>query len=92
MHSVKALGRKIKEHVLSVLDFKSRIWVINTISSTLQNETFVVNEDSFDSPLSWMVKHQYTPEQLNSVEQLTISQVVVIQLSETIQHRVIRVK
>ncbi|MGR5178343.1 hypothetical protein ACPV4B_16940 [Vibrio parahaemolyticus] len=83
------------KRILSVLsdaiEFRSRIWVVHISESLLKDQSFVVNEDQFSSPLSWMKHKGYSEEMLNKVESMKPSQVIVIELGET-THQLMRVK
>ncbi|MGR5065267.1 hypothetical protein [Photobacterium sp. DNB22_13_2] len=91
MDKPSSLWQRFKSAAIDVLDFKSRVWVINIRSSTLQDESFVVSEDSFKQPLQWMAKKQFDDDMLNSVENMKVSQVLVFHL-EGVRYRLLRVK
>ncbi|MGF1807441.1 hypothetical protein L4C31_19560, partial [Aliivibrio sifiae] len=51
---------QIKTAIGEVIEFQSRIWVINIHEGTLNDESFIINEDNFQEPMQWMVRRQYT--------------------------------
>lgn len=85
------LWKRFKLAVTSVMDFKSRIWVVNIHGTFLQNETFFISEDNFKAPLQWMRNKQYTEEMLEKVESMKIAQVISF-VHGDIRHRLVRVK
>ncbi|MGF1681680.1 hypothetical protein [Photobacterium minamisatsumaniensis] len=85
------LWQRFKSAAIEVMDFKSRVWVINIHSSVLQDESFVINEDSFQEPLQWMKRRQYTSDMQAKVEQMKTSQVLVFHI-DGVRHRLMRVK
>lgn len=81
----------LKLAVLDVLDFRSRVWVVNVFAGEHKGETFVVNEDNFEEPLQWMRGQGYSDTMLKQVEAMPRSQVVEFDV-DTIKHRLVRVK
>ena len=80
----------------SVQAFQARIWIVsiqNNVSEqdAILKDTFVVSEDSFSSPMSWMHKRGYTQEIINRIDKMQRSQVVKISLDNQ-SHSLIRVK
>lgn len=90
-HSFSSTINQIKIAIGEVIEFQSRIWVINIHESTLNDESFIINEDSFQEPMQWMVKRQYTTEMIERVDAMKRSQVLVLTFNNT-EHRLIRVK
>lgn len=77
-------------------EFKERIWIISikksgSSSETYLNETFVVSEDSFTSPLQWMVAKHYSSSALTRVETMKLSQLISFEVNDEI-HNIMRVK
>ncbi|MCQ1061117.1 hypothetical protein ACQKPX_05040 [Photobacterium sp. DNB23_23_1] len=91
MNKPTSLWQRFKSAAIDVLDFKSRVWVVNIRSSTLQDESFVVSEDNFKQPLQWMKSKQFDDGMLSHVEKMKVSQVLVFNL-EGIRYRLLRVK
>lgn len=75
----------------SAMDFQQRIWVVNVRESRFQDESFIVSEDSFTTPLQWMNKKGYSEEMLSKVELMQRSQVLEFTVGDC-QHRLMRVK
>ncbi|AJR08818.1 hypothetical protein C9J03_05510 [Photobacterium gaetbulicola] len=91
MNKNSSLWQRLKTAAADVLDFQSRVWVVNIRSSTFQDESFVVSEDSFNQPLQWMKKKQFDAEMLEKVEAMKVSQVLVFHI-EDVRYRLLRVK
>ena len=91
MDKPSSLWQRFKTAAIDVLDFQSRVWVVNIRSSTLQDESFVVSEDNFKQPLQWMKKKQFDTEMLEKVEKMKVSQVLVFHI-EGVKYRLLRVK
>ena len=91
MSKPTSLWQRFKTAAADVLDFQSRVWVVNIRSSTLQDESFVVSEDNFKQPLQWMKKKQFDTEMLEKVEAMKVSQVLVFHI-EGVRYRLLRVK
>lgn len=90
-HSLSNTINQIKTAIGEVIEFQSRIWIINIHEGTLNDESFIINEDSFQEPMQWMVKRQYSTEMIEKVDTMRRSQVIVLTLND-IEHRLIRVK
>ena len=90
-HSFSNTINQIKTAIGEVIEFQSRIWIINIHEGTLNDESFIINEDSFQEPMQWMVKRQYSTEMIEKVDTMRRSQVIVLTLNN-IEHRLIRVK
>ncbi|GLR73985.1 hypothetical protein [Aliivibrio sifiae] len=82
---------QIKTAIGEVIEFQSRIWVINIHEGTLNDESFIINEDNFQEPMQWMVRRQYTAEMIAKVDAMKRSQIVVLMLNN-VEHRLMRVK
>ncbi|MEX3073352.1 hypothetical protein AB3Y13_16465 [Vibrio alginolyticus] len=85
------LLKKIQNALSEVLDFQSRIWVVNVYSGPQKGESFIVNEDSFSAPLQWMKRKGYNTSMLQQVETMERSQIVEFDLND-VKHRLMRVK
>lgn len=81
----------MKTAIGEVIEFQSRIWVINIHEGSLNDESFIINEDNFQEPMQWMVKRQYTSEMIEKVDAMKRSQIIVLMLNN-VEHRLIRVK
>jgi hypothetical protein len=90
-HSLSNTINQIKTAIGEVIEFQSRIWIINIHEGTLNDESFIINEDSFQEPMQWMVKRQYSTEMIEKVDTMRRSQVIVLTLNN-VEHRLIRVK
>ena len=86
-HTFKRLAQAVGE----VIEFQSRIWIINIHEGTLNDESFIINEDNFQEPMQWMVKRKYSTEMIDKVDMMKRSQVIVLMLNN-VEHRLIRVK
>ncbi len=82
---------RIKSAVLNVLDFRSRIWVVRISETRLKDESFIINEDSFQEPLQWMKRRHYSLSMLDEVEHMQRSQVRIFHIGQQ-THRLLRVK
>jgi len=85
------LFNRIKCAIGEVIDFRSRVWVIRISESRFKDESFVINEDSFQEPLQWMKRRHYSPVMLEQVEAMQRSQVRIFNIGEQ-THRLMRVK
>ena len=77
-------------------EFQQRIWVVSIKKNSseqgaLLNDTFVVSEDSFSSPMSWMQKRGYDQAAISRIDKMQRSQVVTVFL-ESGSHSLMRVK
>ncbi|HEY7864600.1 MAG TPA: hypothetical protein VIC51_01195 [Psychromonas sp.] len=77
-------------------EFQQRIWVVSIQKGDQQkkrilNDTYVVNEDSFDTPMHWMNNKGYSAENIKKVDNMQRSQVLTIEL-ENYSHSLMRVK
>ncbi|WP_146154755.1 hypothetical protein [Photobacterium leiognathi] len=82
---------KMKQTLLESIEYKSRIWVININKNGVSDGSNVISEDSFSSPLSWMVKSGYSPSMLKIVDEMKRSETTTIML-ENETHHLMRVK
>lgn len=76
--------------------FQARIWIVSIQKNTdqqgaLLNDTFVVSEDSFSSPMSWMHARGYSEASINKLDMMQCSHLVTIRIDEQ-YHSVMRVK
>lgn len=83
--------KKLKASLLDVLDFQSRVWVVNVFAGEHRGESYVVNEDSFTEPMQWMKGKGYSERMIQQIEKMPRSQVKEFEL-ETVKHRLMRVK
>ena len=88
--------QKFTQACSEIQQFQERIWVVSIQStsgqqSTLLNDTFLVSEDSFDSPMQWMEKQGYQADIIKNVDKMQRSQAINIQLENSL-HSLIRVK
>ncbi len=82
---------RIKRAIAEAIDFRSRVWVIRISESRLKDESFIINEDSFQEPLQWMKRRNYSPVMLEQVEAMQCSQVRIFNVGDQ-THRLLRVK
>lgn len=90
-HSLSNTINQMKTAIGELIEFQSRIWVINIHEGSLNDESFIINEDNFQEPMQWMVKRQYTSEMIEKVDAMKRSQIIVLMLNN-VEHRLIRVK
>ncbi|UPQ89321.1 hypothetical protein [Vibrio sinaloensis] len=83
--------KKLKASLLDVLDFQSRVWVVNVFAGEHRGEPYVVNEDSFAEPMQWMKRKGYSQTMIEKIEKMQRSQVMEFELG-TVKHRLLRVK
>lgn len=83
--------KKLLNTLSDAIEFRSRIWVVHVSESFLKDQSFVVNEDQFSSPLSWMKSKGYDESMLEKVELMKPSQIVVVELGG-VTHQLMRVK
>jgi|GEM_PF-937817 len=91
-----AIWQRLLASCQSMQEFQARVWVVSIHNNdsdhdALFNDTFVVNEDSFSTPMSWMHKRGYTQLMLTRIDNMQRSQVVTVFL-ENESHSLIRVK
>jgi len=77
-------------------EFQQRIWVVSIQNGSQQkksvfNDTYLVNEDSFDTPMHWMESKGYSAESIKKIDKMQCSQVLTIEL-ENYHHSLMRVK
>lgn len=80
----------------SVQAFQDRVWIVSIQNNlndqdSILKDTFVVSEDSFSSPMSWMHQRGYTDITINKVDKMKRSQVVNVSVDGQL-HSLIRVK
>ena len=77
-------------------EFQQRIWVVSIQKGEQQknsffNDTFLVNEDCFDTPMNWMSNKGYSAKSIKEVDKMQCSQVLTIEF-ENYRHSLMRVK
>ncbi|MFT5654002.1 MAG: hypothetical protein ACI8UC_001060 [Psychromonas sp.] len=80
----------------SYQEFQQRIWVVSIQKGDQQkksvfNDTCLVNEDCFDTPMDWMSDKGYSVESIKKVDKMKCSQVLTIEF-ENYRHSLMRVK
>ncbi|GLS89920.1 hypothetical protein GCM10007916_09870 [Psychromonas marina] len=80
----------------SVQVFQERAWVVSIDSAggdtdAMFKDTFVVSEDSFSTPMSWMHQRDYSKQAIDQVDKMQRSQVLVVDVAG-LSHHLIRVK
>ena len=88
---MKNMFSELKRTIAGILDFKTRVWVVNVYAGKHKGESYVVNEDSFTEPLQWMKNKGYKDSMLTKVESMKHSQVIEFDLG-SVKHRLMRVK
>lgn len=83
--------KKILAVLADAVEYRSRIWVVHVSESLLKDQSYVVNEDGFNTSLEWMKRKGYSPTMLEQVEGMKRSQILVFELGHT-QHQLMRVK
>ncbi|WP_051333638.1 hypothetical protein [Aliagarivorans marinus] len=83
--------KSLKAFIANAVEFQSRIWVVDEFSGPHKGSAYVVNEDDFDAPLQWMRRKGYGQAELDKVDAMRRSQVVVVEFAD-ISHRLVRVK
>ncbi len=83
--------KNLKSFFTEVMDFGSRIWVVSVQSGKTKGESYIVNEDSFSEPLSWMKRKGFDESMLAQVEKMNRSQTLDFELKD-ITYRLLRVK
>ncbi|MGR5168980.1 hypothetical protein ACPV5L_17450 [Vibrio astriarenae] len=82
---------KLTSAIKQLLDFQGRVWVVNVFDGPHKGESFIVNEDSFETPYQWMINKGYNQEMIDRVSNMRPSQVCIFDL-DVIKHRLMRVK
>lgn len=88
--------KKLMQACSEIQQFQQRIWIVSIQSnqstqSSLLNDTFLVSEDNFDSPMQWMKKQGYQTSMIEVVDKMQRSQTINIELADSL-HSLIRVK
>lgn len=86
----RALGAKVSTLFAGLCEFQQRIWVVSIIKDAY-TDTFIVNEDSFEEPMQWMLRKGYSADLLQRVNEMRRSQVIQLELGD-VSHRLMRVK
>jgi len=76
--------------------FQERAWIVSierkgSEAGTLLKDTFVVSEDDFSSPMSWMHKRHYSQQAIDQVDNMRRSQVLIVNVAG-LPHHLMRVK
>ena len=87
---LRALAAKVATLFAELCEFQQRIWVVSIIKDAY-TDTFIVNEGSFEEPMQWMRRKQYSADMLQRVDAMQRSQVIQVELGD-IRHRLMRVK
>ncbi|WP_028022159.1 hypothetical protein [Enterovibrio calviensis] len=87
----KQLNKNLIGKLHRTSEFHQRMWIVNVRESTLNNDTFVISEDSFTEPMQWMKRHHYTDYMIDELDQLKLSQSVSFKIG-TAEHCLFRVK
>ncbi|QFI37137.1 hypothetical protein FR932_04480 [Moritella marina ATCC 15381] len=82
---------KFSQRLLANLDSKKRLWIVQVDEGGLKNQSFIVDEDSFQQPLDWMLKRHYSVIDLENVDKMKCAEMVSVQL-ENAKHCLIRAK
>jgi hypothetical protein len=87
--------QKVRVACKSIQAFEDRIWIVSVRNNGsdygVLNNTFVVSEDGFSSPMSWMHSRGYSELMLSRINKMQRSQVETVFL-ENESHSLIRVK
>ncbi|GAM59443.1 hypothetical protein JCM19231_116 [Vibrio ishigakensis] len=83
--------KQLKSFFTEVMDFGSRVWVVSVQAGKGKGESYIVNEDSFSEPLSWMKRKGFDESMLARVEKMNRSQTMDFELKD-ITYRLLRVK
>lgn len=88
--------KKFTQACAQAQQFQQRIWIVSIQSnrgaqSSLLNDTFVVSEDNFTSPMQWMERQGYQAAVIEAVDKMQRSQTINIVLAQSL-HSLIRVK
>jgi len=95
----KLLGgvwRRFVKAFQATQEFQQRIWVVSIQNGeqhtkSVFNDTYLVNEDSFDTPMHWMESKGYSAESIKKVDKMQRSQLLTIEF-ENYRHSLMRVK
>ncbi|WP_394209230.1 hypothetical protein [Enterovibrio calviensis] len=90
-HFFKQLNKNLIGKLHQTSEFQQRMWIVNVRESTLNNESFVVSEDSFSEPMQWMKRQNYTDYMIDELDQLKLSQSANFKVGNA-EHCLFRVK
>jgi hypothetical protein len=77
--------------LLAQLDSKKRLWIVQVDEGGLKNQSFIVDEDSFQQPMDWMLNRHYSATDLENVDNMKRAEVVRVKLANA-KHSLIRAK
>ncbi|GIC78162.1 hypothetical protein [Moritella sp. F3] len=89
--SFSQLFNQFSQRLLSQLDSKKRLWIVQVDEGGLKNQSFIVDEDNFQQPLDWMLNRHYSITDLENVDKMKRAEVVSVQLVNA-KHSLIRAK
>ena len=80
----------------NVQAFQERAWIVSieregSEPGSILKDTFVVSEDDFSSPMSWMHKRHFSQQAINQIDKMGRSQVLIVNIAG-LAHHLIRVK
>lgn len=84
------LGAKVAGLFAELSEFQQRIWVVSIAQGTF-SDTFLVNEDSFDEPMQWMIRKGYDAGMVQQVDAMKRSQAIQLDLGG-VSHQLLRIK
>jgi len=79
------------QRLLTQLDSKKRLWIVQVDEGGLKNQSFIVDEDKFQQPMEWMLNKHYSATDLNNVNNMKRADVVSVKLANA-RHSLIRAK
>lgn len=96
INRLKKAGKRFIKEFVDAQEFQQRIWVVSIQQSANQqgsalNDTYLVSEDNFETPMQWMHNKGYSSDHINRIEKMKTSQVLTLQVYN-IQHSLMRVK
>lgn len=91
MKNIRTYISKLQQKIITNIEFKQRIWIINILKDSKNDGSIVINEDSFNYPLEWMVLNHYDSNMLQVIDTMKTSETQTLLLNNEIHH-VMRVK
>ncbi|MDD1796156.1 hypothetical protein LRP50_23830 [Enterovibrio sp. ZSDZ42] len=91
MQFFKQLNNNLIGKLHRTSEFQQRMWIVNVRENTLNNDTFVISEDSFSEPMQWMKRHNYDDYMIDELDQLKLSESATFKIGNT-EHCLFRVK
>ncbi|MEH6454318.1 MAG: hypothetical protein V7782_14905 [Psychromonas sp.] len=93
---LKSAGKALIKAFVEAQQFHKRIWVVSIQSGLNQqgsilNDTYLVSEDDFETPMQWMHKKGYTTDLIDKIDSMKLSQVFTLKVNG-IEHSLMRVK